>query len=233
MANLCAKAGADVDNVRMGIGSDSRIGKRFLFPGVGYGGSCFPKDVQALSHTANEFEYEFRILDAVMGVNAAQKKILAQHIREYFGEDLSGRTIAIWGLAFKPETDDIREAPALELIDELLAAGAKVRAFDPEAMDHVRRIFGDEQVYFANDPYDTLQGADALAIVTEWSEFRNPDFEKMESLMAQPAIFDGRNVFTLHKMEQLGFYYQSIGRKTIQPTQPSVAVKQEEPSIAE
>jgi UDPglucose 6-dehydrogenase len=233
MANLCAKAGADVDNVRMGIGSDSRIGKRFLFPGVGYGGSCFPKDVQALSYTAQEWEYEFRILDAVMDVNTAQKKILSQYIREYFGEDLSGRTIAVWGLAFKPETDDIREAPALDLISELLEAGAKVRAFDPEAMEHVRRIFGAEQVYFANDPYDTLQGADALAIVTEWSEFRNPDFEKMEGLMAHPAIFDGRNVYTLHKMEQLGFYYQSIGRRTIQPTQPSVAVPQAEPSIAE
>ncbi len=226
MANLCAKAGADVDNVRVGIGSDSRIGKRFLFSGVGYGGSCFPKDVQALSHTAQEWEYEFRILDAVMDVNAAQKKILAQHIREYYGEDLSGRTIAIWGLAFKPETDDVREAPALELIDELLAAGARVRAFDPEAMEHVRRIFGDEQVYFAKDPYDALEGADALAIVTEWSEFRNPDFERMESLLAHPAIFDGRNVYSLQKMETLNFFYQSIGRRQIHPQlKPSVKEK--------
>ncbi len=217
MANLCARAGADVDHVRIGIGSDSRIGKRFLFSGVGYGGSCFPKDVQALSHTAHEWEYDFRILDAVMGVNQSQKKILAQHIRAYFGDDLSGRTIAIWGLAFKPETDDIREAPALELIAELLEAGARVRAFDPEAMAHVRRIFGEEQVYYAADPYDTLDGADALAIVTEWSEFRNPDFARMEGLLANPAIFDGRNVYTLQKMETLPFYYQSIGRRTIQP----------------
>ena len=217
MANLCAKAGADVDNVRVGIGSDSRIGKRFLFSGVGYGGSCFPKDVQALSHTAQEWDYEFRILDAVMGVNAAQKRILGQQIKDYFGEDLSGRTIAVWGLAFKPETDDVREAPALELIDELIGAGAQVRAFDPEAMEHVRRIFGDEQVYFAKDPYDTLEGADALAIVTEWSEFRNPDFERMQQLLAHPAIFDGRNVYSLQKMEGLNFFYQSIGRKMIHP----------------
>lgn len=217
MANLCSKAGADVDNVRIGIGSDSRIGKRFLFPGVGYGGSCFPKDVQALSRTAQEWDYSFRILDAVMDVNADQKKILAQQIKDYYGLDLSGRTIAVWGLAFKPETDDIREAPALELIEELLESGATVRAFDPEAMDNVKRVFGNDKVYFAKDPYDTLEGADALAIVTEWSEFRNPDFNKIEQLLKQPAIFDGRNVFTLSKMEKLGFYYQSIGRRTIHP----------------
>lgn len=214
MANLCQRAGADVDNVRMGIGSDSRIGKRFLFSGVGYGGSCFPKDVQALSHTANEFEYDFRILDAVMTVNAGQKKILGQQIRDYFGADLSGRTIGVWGLAFKPETDDIREAPALELIDELLQAGAQVRAFDPEAMANVRQVYGD-QVFFAQDPYEALEGVDALAIVTEWSEFRNPDFERMEQTMKHPTIFDGRNLYTIQKMESLGFYYQSIGRRTI------------------
>jgi UDPglucose 6-dehydrogenase len=216
MANLCARANADVDNVRVGIGADSRIGKRFLFPGVGYGGSCFPKDVQALSRTAQEFDYDFRILNAVMDVNRAQKTILAQQIRDFYGTDLTGKTIAIWGLAFKPETDDIREAPALELIDELLAAGAQVRAFDPEAMANVKRVYqGKAEIYFARDPYDTLDGADALAILTEWSEFRNPDFERMESLLRHPAIFDGRNVFTLSKMEKLGFYYQSIGRKTI------------------
>ncbi len=187
MANLCAKAGADVDQIRIGIGSDSRIGKRFLFPGVGYGGSCFPKDVQALSRTAQEWDYKFRILDAVMDVNRRQKEILAQQIKEYFGTDLSGRTIAVWGLAFKPETDDIREAPALELINELLEAGARVRAFDPEAMDNVRRLPGTEAVYFAKDPYDTLKGADALAIVTEWSEFRTPDFERMGRGTAAPG----------------------------------------------
>jgi UDPglucose 6-dehydrogenase len=216
MANLCCKAGADVDNVRIGIGSDSRIGKRFLFPGVGYGGSCFPKDVQALSRTALEWDYEFRILEAVMEVNKAQKMILGQQVKDYFGSDLSGRTVAIWGLAFKPETDDIREAPALDLIQELLDAGANVRAFDPEAMNNVRSIFGDK-VYFAKDPYDTLEGADAMAIVTEWSEFRNPDFEKMQELLVHPAIFDGRNVYTLSKMERLAFYYQSIGRRTVHP----------------
>lgn len=216
MANLCSKAGADVDNVRIGIGSDSRIGKRFLFPGVGYGGSCFPKDVQALSRTAQEWDYDFQILNAVMQVNRTQKTILGGQIKEYFGNDLSGKTIAIWGLAFKPETDDIREAPALELIDELLAAGANVRAFDPEAMPNVQRLYGDKDgLYFAKDPYDTLDGSDALAIVTEWGEFRNPDFDRMEATLAHPAIFDGRNVYTLSKMEKLGFYYQSIGRKTI------------------
>jgi UDPglucose 6-dehydrogenase len=214
MANLCSRAGADVDQVRMGIGSDSRIGKRFLFSGVGYGGSCFPKDVQALSYTAQEWEYDFRILDAVMAVNASQKKILGQQIREYFGADLTGRTIGVWGLAFKPETDDIREAPALELINELLEAGAQVRAFDPEAMANVRQVYG-EQVFFAQDPYEALEGVDALAVVTEWSEFRNPDFERMENLMKQPAVFDGRNLFTIQKMEGLGFYYQSIGRQTV------------------
>lgn len=218
MANLCVRAGADVDSVRVGIGADSRIGKRFLFPGVGYGGSCFPKDVQALSRTAQEFDYEFRILNAVMDVNRFQKTILAQQIKDFYGSDLSGKTIAVWGLAFKPETDDIREAPALELIDELLAAGAIVRAFDPEAMDNVKRFYKDKaDIYFATDPYDTLDGADALAILTEWSEFRNPDFERMESLLHYPAIFDGRNVFTISKMEKLGFYYQSIGRKTVHP----------------
>jgi UDPglucose 6-dehydrogenase len=217
MANLCEKAGANVDHVRMGIGSDSRIGKRFLFPGVGYGGSCFPKDVQALARTARELEYDFRIVEAVMEVNQRQKTRLGGKIREYFGSDLSGRTIAIWGLAFKPETDDIREAPALELISELLEAGAKVRAFDPEAADNVRRLLGDK-VYFANDQYDALEGADALAVVTEWSEFRNPDFGRMAGLMRFPAIFDGRNVYALEKMEALAFYYESIGRRTVHDT---------------
>jgi UDPglucose 6-dehydrogenase len=218
IANLCAKSGADVDNVRMGIGSDSRIGKRFLFPGVGYGGSCFPKDVQALWFTAQEWDYDFQILNAVMSVNKRQKTVLAQQIKDYYGTDLSGKTIAIWGLAFKPETDDIREAPALELIDELLAAGAQVRAFDPEAMPNVRRVYEErEGLYFAKELYDALSGADGLAIVTEWAEFRNPNFERMASLMRRPAIFDGRNVYTLTKMEQLGFYYESIGRKTVHP----------------
>ena len=216
MANLCEKANADVDDVRMGIGSDSRIGKRFLFPGVGYGGSCFPKDVQALAQTAQEFDYDFRIVKTVMGVNDRQKLILGDKIKNYFGNDLSGRTIAVWGLAFKPETDDIREAPALELINDLLKSGASVRAFDPEAMENVSRQFGD-RVYFAKDQYDALTGVDALVIVTEWSEFRNPDFERIAGLLKHQVIFDGRNVYALDKMETLGFYYQSMGRRTIHP----------------
>ncbi len=214
MANLCERAGANVDSVRIGMGSDSRIGKRFLFPGVGYGGSCFPKDVKALARTAREHDYDFSIIETVIQVNERQKTVLGRKVKEYFGNDLSGKTFAVWGLAFKPETDDIREAPALELIHELLDAGAAVRAFDPEAMGHVKQIFGDK-VYFATDQYDALEGAHALAIVTEWSAFRNPDFELMEQRMAHPAIFDGRNVYGLEKMEQLGFYYESIGRKVV------------------
>lgn len=214
MANLCEKAGANVDWVRVGIGSDSRIGKRFLFPGVGYGGSCFPKDVKAIVHTAREYDYDFAIIDTVMKVNERQKLILGRKIKEAFGNDLTGRVFAIWGLAFKPETDDIREAPALELIDELLAAGALVRVFDPEAMDNVKNLLGDK-LYYSKDMYDSVAGADALVIVTEWSEFRNPDFNRISNSLKNPAIFDGRNVYALDKMEQLGFYYESIGRKTL------------------
>jgi UDPglucose 6-dehydrogenase len=214
MANLCEKAGANVDWVRVGIGSDSRIGKRFLFPGVGYGGSCFPKDVKAIVHTAREYDYHFAIIDTVMKVNERQKLILGRKIKEAFGNDLTGCTFAIWGLAFKPETDDIREAPALELIDELLAAGATVRVFDPEAMNNVKNILGDK-LYYSKDMYDALAGADALVIVTEWSEFRNPDFNRIYNTLKNPAIFDGRNVYTLEKMEKLGFYYESIGRRTL------------------
>ena len=214
MANLCEKAGANVDNVRVGIGSDSRIGKRFLFPGVGYGGSCFPKDVQALAQTAREMDYDFRIVNTVMQVNERQKTRLGKKIKELFGSDLKGKTFAIWGLAFKPETDDIREAPALYLIDELLEAGAQVRAFDPEAMENVKRIYGNK-VHFATDQYDTITGCDALIIVTEWSEFRNPDFKRINETLKNPVIFDGRNVYSLEKMEELGFYYESIGRKIV------------------
>lgn len=214
IANLCEKAGANVDNVRIGIGSDSRIGKRFLFPGVGYGGSCFPKDVQALARTAVDMEYDFQLVHTVMEVNNRQKARLANKIKEYFGTDLHGRCIAVWGLAFKPETDDIREAPALELIRELLEAGATIRAYDPEAMNGVKQHLTDS-VYFAHDQYDALDGAHALAIVTEWSAFRNPDFERMRELLRNPAIFDGRNVYALEKMETLGFYYESIGRKIL------------------
>lgn len=214
MANLCERAGANVDMVRVGMGSDSRIGKRFLFSGVGYGGSCFPKDVQALARTARQLGYDFKLVETTMEVNQLQKTRLGKKIKNVFGEDLTGRKFAIWGLAFKPETDDIREAPALELIDELLAAGAAVHVFDPEAMNNVKEIMGDKITYGTNE-YEPLQDADALAIVTEWNEFRNPDFEKIHAALKQPFIFDGRNVFTLEKMAELGFYYASIGRSTI------------------
>lgn len=214
IANLCERAGANVDMVRVGMGSDSRIGKRFLFPGVGYGGSCFPKDVQALALTARQLDYEFKLVNITMEVNKNQKTRLGKKIKNLFGEDLSGRKFAIWGLAFKPETDDIREAPALELIDELLAAGASVQAFDPEAMENVKGVIGDKITY-SEDQYAAMEGADALVIVTEWSEFRNPDFERIEKTLKAPIIFDGRNVYSLERMQSLGFYYESIGRNTV------------------
>jgi UDPglucose 6-dehydrogenase len=211
IANLCDKLGANVDMVRKGMGSDSRIGKRFLFPGVGYGGSCFPKDVQALAKTAAEFEYEFRILNSVMAVNKDQKKILSQRIINYFNGDVKGKTIAIWGLAFKPNTDDIREAPALTIIDDLLAAGAHIKAFDPEATETVERIYKDK-ISFCDTQYEAIYQADALAIVTEWQVFRTPDFDKVKEFLVNPAIFDGRNVYDTDRMRKMGFYYESIGR---------------------
>lgn len=214
MANLCERAGANVDWVRIGMGSDSRIGKRFLFPGIGYGGSCFPKDVKALAFTAQEMDYDYQIINTVMKVNDAQKLILGQKVRNYFGNDLSGLTFAIWGLAFKPETDDIRDAPALDLIRELLDAGAKVNVFDPEAMENVKQLFGDKLTY-CEGQYDALQHANALLVVTEWSEFRTPDFDKIAQMLVHPCIFDGRNVYSLEKMSELGFYYESIGRNII------------------
>lgn len=214
VANLCEESGADVDWVRIGIGADSRIGKRFLFPGIGYGGSCFPKDVLALSHTAKQHKYDFRILDTVMEVNKNQKKVLFKKIKKYFKNDLGGKTFAMWGLAFKPETDDIRDAPSLELIDEILKAGGNVVAFDPEAMKNVEAIYG-ETIKYANDQYEALKNADALIIVTEWSEFRNPDFDKIRKHLKSKTIFDGRNVYGLEKMAELGFYYSSIGRKIV------------------
>jgi len=214
MANLCEKTGANVDWVRIGIGGDSRIGKRFLFPGIGYGGSCFPKDVKALAHTALEMDYDFQLINTVMEVNDRQKLVLGRKIRNYFGSDLSGYTFAIWGLAFKPETDDIRDAPSLELIKELLEAGAKLRVFDPEAMANVQQIFGDK-IHFAKDMYAAVEGASALIVVTEWSEFRNPDFDRIYEILKHPAMFDGRNVYSLEKMQGLGFYYESMGRKIV------------------
>jgi UDPglucose 6-dehydrogenase len=214
VANLCELLGADVDAVRRGIGSDERIGKRFLFPGVGYGGSCFPKDVQALAKSATEHQYDFKILNAVMEVNEIQKKILVEKMRTYYGGHLKGKKIAVWGLAFKPETDDIREAPALYIIEELLKDGASINAFDPEAMGHVEKLFGD-QIAFSSNQYEALKDVDALVIITEWSAFRNPDFEQMQKMMKHKVIFDGRNLYDLQKMIDLGYYYNSIGRKIV------------------
>lgn len=216
IANLCELVGADVDNVRKGIGTDSRIGKRFLFPGVGYGGSCFPKDVQALYHTAKQYDYNFQILDAVMNVNQLQRENFFQTISNHFNGDLKGKTIAVWGLAFKPNTDDIREAPALYLLEKFLEAGAKVRAYDPEAINNVKQIFGDK-VYFAKDKDDALTGANFLVIVTEWNEFRSPDFDKITSSIEQKLIFDGRNLYSLQHMKDLGYTYYSIGREIVKP----------------
>ena len=214
IAQLCELLGADVDMVRKGIGSDERIGRRFLFPGIGYGGSCFPKDVQALAKSSTEVNYNFKILDAVMEVNEKQKLHLMPKINAWFNNNLAGKKIALWGLAFKPNTDDIREAPALYIIDALISAGATVTAFDPEAMKNVKEVIGDKITY-AKDQYEALNGADALVIATEWSEFRTPDFDRIASSLTNKVIFDGRNLFDLHKMQELGFYYVSIGRKVI------------------
>ncbi len=214
IANLCELVGADVDNVRKGVGTDSRIGKRFLFPGVGYGGSCFPKDVQALYHTSKLYNYNFSILDSVMKVNQLQREKFFQTIFNHFKGNLKGKTIAVWGLAFKPNTDDIREAPALYLVEEFLKAGATVRAYDPEAMKNVQQIFVDK-VYFAKDKDDALAGADFLTIVTEWNEFRSPDFDKISSSLKEKLIFDGRNLYSLAHLKELGYTYYSIGREII------------------
>ena len=211
IAQLCERMGADVDMVRRGIGSDDRIGKRFLFPGIGYGGSCFPKDVQALVKSSNEVNYDFKILNAVMEVNETQKLHLLPKIKKYFNDDLKGKHFALWGLAFKPNTDDIREAPALYMIDALTAAGATVCAFDPEAMKNVKQVVGDKIAY-AENQYAALNNADALIIATEWNEFRTPDFLKIVSSLKSKAIFDGRNLFDTTAIRDLGFYYESIGR---------------------
>ena len=215
VANLCELVGADVDAVRRGIGSDDRIGKRFLFPGVGYGGSCFPKDVQALVKSSDDYAYDFQILKSVMEVNERQKTILVDKVLKYYKNDIKGKHFALWGLAFKPETDDIREAPALYIIDALVKNGATVTVFDPEAMGNVKNIIGD-QVNYAKNQYEALENADALLIATEWSVFRNPDFEKIESILKNKVVFDGRNLYDLQKMIDLGYYYNSIGRKLIE-----------------
>ena len=214
IANFCEIVGADVDKVRIGIGSDERIGRRFLFPGIGYGGSCFPKDVQALVNSGNEQAYSFEILKAVMKVNESQKTILLPKITNFFRGELAGKKIAVWGLAFKPDTDDIREAPALYLINALLEKGATVSAYDPEAMNNVNQLLGDKIAY-ADNEYAALENADALLICTEWGVFRNPDFEKMASLLNDKVIFDGRNLYELNQMQELGYTYYSIGRQTI------------------
>ncbi|MEO6583912.1 MAG: UDP-glucose/GDP-mannose dehydrogenase family protein [Ferruginibacter sp.] len=214
IAQLCERLGADVDMVRRGIGSDDRIGKRFLFSGIGYGGSCFPKDVKALARSSVEVAYDFKILDAVMEVNELQKLHLLPKIKSFFNNEVKGKHFALWGLSFKPNTDDIREAPAFVIIDALVAAGATVTAFDPEAMPNAKSILGNKIVY-AETLYDALKNADALIIATEWNEFRNPDFDKISTTLKNKVIFDGRNLFDLVKIQELGFHYESIGRKKI------------------
>jgi UDPglucose 6-dehydrogenase len=214
MANLCERMGADINDVRKGIGHDVRIGFQFLHPGAGYGGSCFPKDVRAIISMSNDVGTPLTLMQSVDVVNEAQKTVLIHKVQEHFGDTLRGKTLALWGIAFKPRTDDIREAPALVLIDFLLNAGAKVRVHDPEAMPNVRAIYGDKLVY-CDRPYGALEEADGLAIVTEWAEFRNPDFEVMRRLLKEKVIFDGRNVYEPRIMAGLGFTYYSIGRRTV------------------
>lgn len=214
VANFCELVGANVDKVRIGIGSDERIGKRFLFPGIGYGGSCFPKDVQALVKSGKEQSFNFEILEAVMKVNEDQKTVLFPKIKNFFRGNLEGKKIAMWGLAFKPDTDDIREAPALYMIDELTKAGAKVTAFDPEAMKNVRNLIGDK-INYASSEYEALENADALVICTEWGIFRNPDFKRVSELLKDKVIFDGRNLFDLEEMSEKGYFYASIGRNAV------------------
>jgi len=214
IANLCELVGADVDSVRKGLGTDSRIGKRFLFPGIGYGGSCFPKDVQALAKSSKDVQYDFRILNAVMEVNASQKTKLIPRIKEYFKGNLKGKTIAVWGLSFKPHTDDIREAPSLYNIEELLKEGAVIKAHDPEGMKNVEKVLGNKIQYF-NTPYEAAENADAIFIATEWPEFRAPDFDKLSSILKAKVIFDGRNLYDLSLMKELGYAYFSIGREVV------------------
>jgi UDPglucose 6-dehydrogenase len=214
IANLCELLGADVDSVRKGVGTDSRIGKRFLFPGIGYGGSCFPKDVQALAKSSADTNYDFKILKAVMQVNEDQKTKLIPRVKEYFKNNLKGKTIAMWGLSFKPHTDDIREAPALYNIESLLKEGVKIKAHDPEAMENVKRLLGDK-IEYCNTPYDAAQGADAIFIATEWPEFRTPDFDRLGGILKNKVIFDGRNLYDISLMKELGYSYYSIGREIV------------------
>ncbi len=214
IANFCEAVGADVDKVRIGMGTDTRIGKRFLFPGIGYGGSCFPKDVQALAKSGKEAGYDFRIINSVMEVNELQKTALMPKIKEYYGGDLKGKHFAMWGLSFKPDTDDIREAPALYMIDALVAAGATVTAFDPEGSANVQKMIGDK-INYAKDEYAALEGADALIICTEWALFRTPDFVRLEKSLKERTVFDGRNLYELDEMKEKGFHYVSVGRNVV------------------
>lgn len=216
IANFCEKVGADVDQVRVGIGSDTRIGRRFLFPGIGFGGSCFPKDVQALVKSGTEYGYHFEIINKVLEVNDKQRIVLVDKVMDYYGGQLKGKTFALWGLAFKPDTDDIREAPALYMIDKLVAAGARIVAFDPEAMENVKGVIGDK-VDYADNHYAALEGADALLIATEWSVFRTPDFDRVGNALKHKVVFDGRNLYDLDDMQKFGFYYASIGRAVVHP----------------
>jgi UDPglucose 6-dehydrogenase len=218
IANLCEHVDADVDAVRLGVGSDDRIGSRFLYPGIGYGGSCFPKDVLALIHTAGQFGYDFDLLQTVIERNKTQQKVLVEKVKRYYNDDLSGKTLALWGLAFKPDTDDIREAPALLMIEELTKAGAQVRAFDPEAMETVRRVYGDKAgLTLVDSESEALQGSDALLIATEWKQFAGASLEEIKTTLSQPVVFDGRNLFSLDDMKAAGMYYESIGRPIIKP----------------
>ena len=214
MANLCEAVGAEINDVRRGMGTDRRIGSQFLFPGVGYGGSCFPKDVQALVHSAADNKIDFTLLKATDEVNREQKGLLVDRVKQHFGDDLKGRTFAIWGLAFKPRTDDMREAPSLVVIEELLKAGAKVQVHDPEALENARRVFGDRIGYHRTN-YEALSGADALLILTEWNEFRHPNFQRIRAELKEPIIFDGRNLYDPSLMKALEFRYYSIGRRPI------------------
>lgn len=214
IANYCEKVGADVDKVRAGMGTDSRIGKRFLFPGIGYGGSCFPKDVKALKKAGADENYNFKILNSVLEINSDQKIILLPKIEKFFNNDLKGKTIAVWGLAFKPETDDIREAPSIDMMNGLLKLNAKLQVFDPEAMPNIKKRFGDK-LHYSESMYEALEGADALLICTEWSIFRTPDYSRLKNSLNNPVIFDGRNLYNVNDMEAEGFTYVSIGRKAV------------------
>jgi len=222
LANIAERVGADIERVRIGIGSDPRIGYHFIYPGVGYGGSCFPKDVRALARTSVAHGHQPRILEAVETVNQKQKQRLFEKINLHFGHELAGRTLALWGLAFKPETDDMREAPARVLMEALWQAGAKVQAFDPKAMPETRRIYGErDDLALVDDPYHALEGADALVVITEWKAFWSPDFDRIKTLLSEPVIFDGRNIYDPRDLSELGFKHEGIGRRTSAPATPN------------